>query len=265
MSKGLSEIYPGRGRRGTSSGWVTLLLLTTILMPGLSAADRPADAVVDVRNRAREASKSMRAGDVKLEAGDVAGACQDYTRTLELLPSWWLPHLALVRCGRLLGYPAKTLLDHAMFAADARPRIPATHLQLGLTLEELGRFDEAIAAYEAALVLRKDFFQARYRLGMLKRDSGEDIDAIRHLNAVITMYPGHIVALSTLATLHGKRGHVDAALATLQRLLTFSHHPRAVMGRIGRLLKNAGREQDLKRLREHWKKRFLPKTEELAP
>ena len=79
------------------------------------------------------------------------------------------------------------------------------------------------------------------------------------------MYPGHIVALSTLATLHGKRGHVDAALATLQRLLTFSHHPRAVMGRIGGLLKNAGREQDLKRLRGHWRKRFSPKNAELTP
>ena len=83
MSKGQPEIYTGRDWQRQPSLWVTLLFLASTLLPVLSAADRPKDVVVDVRNRAREASKSMRAGDVKLEAGDVAGACQDYTRTLE--------------------------------------------------------------------------------------------------------------------------------------------------------------------------------------
>ena len=224
-----------------------------------ASAKPPSDPVVEIKNRAREAAEQMREGDALLKAGDIAGACSAYAATLERLPSWWLPHLALVRCGRLLGRPASSLLHHARFAAEARPRIPATHLQLGLTLEELGQRDAAMAAYEAALKLRQDFFQARYRLGLLHREKGNSVDAIRHLNEVIKMYPGHMVALSLLAELHETKGHIDASLNTLKRMLLYSHHPRTVLSRIGRLLSHAGRSKELRDLKAEWRARFSRK------
>jgi tetratricopeptide (TPR) repeat protein len=253
MSKLNSQIAISFLKVVTPPKVAVLLLAISFVFSHPVAAEVPADSIVEVKNRARSAAEQMRAGDAKLKLGDISGACDAYARTLELLPSWWLPHLALVRCGRLLGHPSEKLLGHARFAAKARPKIPATHLQLGLTLEELGRRDDAIIAYEASLRLRPDFFQARYRLGLLYGEKGELVDAIRNLNEVIKMFPGHMVALSTLASLHERKGHVEAALNTLKHMLLHTHHPRVVLSRIGRLLSRAGRHQELKRIRAKWR------------
>ena len=215
------------------------------------------ESVAQVRNRAKAAAEAMRAGDTLLRGGHIAGACKAYRKTLDLLPSWWLPHLALVRCGRLLGESPASLLEHARYAARARPKIPATHLQLALTLEETGKTREAIDALKAALTLRPDFFEAGYRLGMLYAKHGKHTEAIQHLNDTIMAYPGHVVSLNTLAELHLRKGHVDAALSTLRQLLLHSHYPSQVMGRIGSVLRQHGRTAELSKLQSEWRRRFV--------
>ncbi len=214
------------------------------------------ESVTQVRSRAKSAAEAMRSGDELLRGGHIADACKAYRKSLDLLSSWWLPHLALVRCGRMLGESPAALLEHARYAARARPKIPATHLQLALTLEETGKAHEAIDALKAALTLRPDFFEASFRLGMLYAKHGKHTEAIQHLNNTILAYPGHVVSLNTLADLHLRKGHIDAALSTLRQLLLHSHYPRQIMGRIGNVLRQNGRIADLSKLRSEWHRRF---------
>ena len=217
--------------------------------PVKPSEDDVGSAVSKVLNRARAAAAQMKSADRLLESGNIASACNGYEATRRLLPSWWLPHLALVRCGRLLGVDSTALLEHATYAVKVRPKIPATHLQLAMTLEDLGRLDAAAAALEAALKLRPDFFQARYRLGLIRAQQGNNESAVHHLNQTLLAYPGHVVALHHLANLHEALGHVDAAANTLTQLLSVSLHPRTVYSRLVRLLARHKRKDELRRLK----------------
>ena len=49
--------------------------------------------------------------------------------------------------------------------------------QLGITLKELGKFDEAEASNRQAIALKPDYAEARYNLGTTLREVGRLDDA----------------------------------------------------------------------------------------
>jgi tetratricopeptide (TPR) repeat protein len=82
------------------------------------------------------------------------------------------------------------------------------HNNLGVALAGLGRIDEAIAEFSAALELNRGFGEARSNLAKIHmqlataatRSSHTD-DAVEHLAKVLKLEPGHAVARMTLAEL----------------------------------------------------------------
>eukprot|EP01043_Picozoa_sp_COSAG02_P062314 COSAG02_NODE_8566_length_2522_cov_2.058605_2_plen_493_part_00 len=61
----------------------------------------------------------------------------------------------------------------------------------GLTLQRLGRLDEALAAYNGALGLNPRFLYALYNKGLALRKMGRQAEAIESLRAAVDVSPGY--------------------------------------------------------------------------
>lgn len=223
----------------------------------------PPDPVEVHRNNVTRAMERMREGDTLLRQDDLKGACDAYQDTVKLLPTWWMPHLALVRCGRFVGMPLETLKEHAEFAARARPRLPITHYLLGLVLEEAGDEDQAVAAYETALRHNARRFEVRYRLGVLLARRGEHQRARAQLEYVLDVRPNHIVALSHLAGTYETLGLLAQAESALGRLTQRSRFPALALSRLVRFFTKHGMTKKAERAKKAWQSRFSPREDPL--
>jgi DNA-directed RNA polymerase subunit alpha len=104
---------------------------------------------------------------------------------------------------------------------------------LGRTLEDLGRYEEAMAAYEASLAANPHFRAARFRLGYLCDLRGDEARAIECYEACVKAYPRDHAAMLNLGMLYEERGYTDPAsyekaIECYRKVLEFNpNHARA--------------------------------------
>jgi predicted O-linked N-acetylglucosamine transferase (SPINDLY family) len=89
----------------------------------------------------------------------------------------------------------------------------ARHWREALRAHQAQNADAAIAAYRSVLELQPDFARARYLLGLLLRDRGDQIDAIAQLTLAVRAAPGFVDARAALANLLREAGRLDEAIA----------------------------------------------------
>lgn len=90
-----------------------------------------------------------------------------------------------------------------------RPRI---HLSLGNALAEVGRKDEAIAHYRAALKLQSDFAEAHLNLGITLGERGRIAEAEQEFHALLAQVPEHAEAHYNLGLALLQQQRTDAAV-----------------------------------------------------
>ena len=107
-------------------------------------------------------------------------------------------------------------------AIRLKPDMVEAHVNLGIVLKELGHLDEAIAAYQAAIRLRPDYADAHYNLGFGLALEGRLDEAIQSYRKAIDRDPECAAYQSQLLqTLHYHPSY-DAA-AIYQEHLRWSH------------------------------------------
>jgi len=144
--------------------------------PMAGRATRAADA----------AGPEMRARDwfelgLDLEAYAPAEARHAYERALTLDPDHADAHVNLGRLFHAGGEP-KVAESHYRAALEAGPHATAS-FDLGVALEDLGRIDDAVRAYEQAIELEPEQVDAHYNLARLLERRGDGQGAVRHLAA----------------------------------------------------------------------------------
>ncbi|HEX3917167.1 MAG TPA: sulfotransferase [Caulobacteraceae bacterium] len=90
---------------------------------------------------------------------------------------------------------------------------------LGLCLGRLGRPEEAVGRFEAALALRDDFAPAWFNLGGALEQLGETARAVNAYAKAAELAPGNALAWSNLAWLAARRGDRAAAESYARRAL----------------------------------------------
>lgn len=107
---------------------------------------------------------------------------------------------------------------------------------LGRVLEDLGRYEAAMAAYEAAMEANTHFRAARFRLGFLCDLRGDEAKAIECYEACVKLYARDQSALLNLGTIYEGKGYVDQscydkAVECYRKLLEINpNHARARLG-----------------------------------
>jgi len=148
-------------------------------------------------------------------AGKFAEARRLYQALLAQTPAH---AMALYRVGLLElqdGNPAAalSLLQQAAAAGADEPR---QRFVLGQAFQALGRWDEAIAAHEAALAAQADFAEAWSALGICRQMRRQFAQAATAYRQALALDPRNAGAMANLGTALREMGELEQAVASLQ-------------------------------------------------
>ena len=118
----------------------------------------------------------------------VSEAMTQYIMTLQLNPE---SDLACDDIAKLLDDQGKT--EAAAFycreAVQRKPGLRFAHVNFGIVLAKLGRFDEAMNEFSAAVRLDAAYAQPRFLMGQLLLQQGRDAEAVPHFRAALKLDP----------------------------------------------------------------------------
>jgi len=207
--------------------------IVTQLSAGLQLTVTPAAAA---RIHAREtwnfdAYRALTEGRLKLEtldADEIPRAIADFERALALDPAYALAHVGLAhaRFWRFQASRAKNRPDveeltasiaHARRAIEIDDDLAEAHSALAFFLASAERPVEAVTAGRRALVLEPGNWRHQFRLGIAAWGT-ERLDC---LDAVTVQFPQMAYAYFGIAMVHVARQEIPAAVAALDRGLSF--------------------------------------------
>ena len=156
-------------------------------------------------------------------------------------------------------------------AVKLSPQDPEAHNNLGNTLKELGRLDEAEASYNQALVLKLDKAEASYRqaialksefpeaysnLGITLQEAGKLKEADASYNQAIELSPGYAEAHSNLGNMLKELGRLEEAEASYNQAIALEPNLAEAHNNLGTTLQELGRLEEAK---ERWEQSLLLK------
>jgi len=114
--------------------------------------------------------------------------------------------------------------DFALWSdtAQASPRSALAHSNLGRSLDQIGRVDEAIAELQTALYLYPDYADAHYNLGIVLYRRGQIDQAMVHLQTALQVNPRMAQAHYNLGLCYSQKGRPDDEIAEYEKALAIN-------------------------------------------
>jgi tetratricopeptide (TPR) repeat protein len=131
-------------------------------------------------------------------------------------------------------------LGYYRAALALRPEAVAVHNSLGNTLNAKGQLDEAIAHYQDALRLDPEYALAHYNLGNALKAKGQLDEAIAHYQEALRLDPELAYAHNNLGLALYARGQLDQAIAHYQDALRLDPGLALAHNNLGWVLKAKG-------------------------
>jgi tetratricopeptide (TPR) repeat protein len=124
------------------------------------------------------------------------------------------------------------------------PEVLAAHANLGLVFDSLGRFDEAVAQFRAAVALAPGDRSLRTNLAMAYYQKGDLPNAIREFSSLLKDAPGDMQTATLLGNCYVRQGRPAQAVSLLTPLA--ASHPDDVSLQLtfGWALVRAGRTKE---------------------
>ncbi len=112
-------------------------------------------------------------------------------------------------------------------AVIMRPDYADAHYNLGVTYNTSGMYEEAIQAYKQAIKIKPDYTQAHYNLGVTYNTSGMYEEAIQAYKQAIKIKPDYTDAHYNLCVSYLKLEDIDSAFEEYKILKNFDHQKAA--------------------------------------
>ena len=100
-----------------------------------------------------------------------------------------------------------------------KPDYANAHYNLGVTLKELGRLDEALASYTQAIALKPDLAEAHSDLGNTLQELGRLDEAEASYTQAIALKPDYAEAMLNLSITQSYMNNLEAEIVSLQNVL----------------------------------------------
>jgi len=107
----------------------------------------------------------------------------------------------------------------ATAAGQADPNEAVQRNNLGASLLEQGKVDEAIAEFRKAVALDPKYTAAQLNLAYAYDGQGQIDEAMAQYQTVITLEPGNLFAQNNLGVLYDKQGRYEEAVAAFEQVL----------------------------------------------
>lgn len=122
------------------------------------------------------------------------------------------------------------------------------YFQVGSTLEQAGKSDEAVAYVKKALAIKPDFDEALNYLGYTYAERGENLAQAREMiEKAVRQQPDNAAFLDSLAWVLYRQGHPAEALSQIEKALKLMPDTDAtVEDHFGDILEAVGRHDDAK-------------------
>lgn len=186
-----------------------------------------------------EASSSVREGESKLAAGDVAAARVLFEQAIADNPADARAHLDLGLALEALGDAAGAEQAYRR-ATQADPQLAEAHNNLGALLREQGELPAAITAFQAALAVNPRSASAHANLALTYEDGGDAVGAEREYRAALEIEPSQAMVRANLGLLLLAIQRADDGKRELRLAANHAQGNRAALVAIGNGLRRAG-------------------------
>jgi protein O-mannosyl-transferase len=173
-----------------------------------------------------------------------------YRMTIAKNPQAWMAQNNL---GSLLRDDGRfeEAVAHFEAALRAKPDLHKTHNNLASCLRYLNRSQEALDHYRRALALAPDYPEAHNNLGSLLRELGDPMEAIRHLMRAVQLDPEYVDARNNLGIALRETGRLRAAIAQFEQAVRLEPKSAPIHLNLALSYSLAGRDDDaMRHLRE---------------
>jgi tetratricopeptide (TPR) repeat protein len=122
-----------------------------------------------------------------------------------------------------------------------KPDYAEAHSNLGVTLKELGRLDEAAASYKKAIALKPDYAEAHSNLGVTLKELGRLDEAAASFKKAIAVKPDYAEAHTNLGNTLKGLGKLDEAEASYAQAIALKPDHAVAHLNLGVTLQELGR------------------------
>ena len=149
-------------------------------------------------------------GRVFLEKGESQKAREVFEKGLEKPGAPATLYVRLTEAFRLLDQPNEALRT-TQLGLESMPNDPDLHIALGTVLDDLGRYDEAIIAFEAAMTDIEHSAKANLNLALVMEHSDQKEKAYDYLYKALELQPNYPQVLAELGALELDAWRLDSA------------------------------------------------------
>jgi tetratricopeptide (TPR) repeat protein len=220
---GLGLVAVGQGNWGVATGYFQ----TAAAMPG--GADNPA--------------AQFWLGEALLRQRDFVGATAAYNRAIALRENFPEAYLGLAQVQHAQGgqNPAQTALATVNSAIRLRPTYAEGLLFRGKMLQELGRTDEASAAYSASISADNRIAESHFRRGILELRASRYNAAVRDFREATQLQPNFPEAFYWLGRSYYAQGDNERALEAFRQAVALNGNYAEAVFYVGLVSEDLGR------------------------
>ena len=135
-------------------------------------------------------------------------------------------------------------IAHNERAIVLRPDYAPGYNNLGAALRAAGRLDEAVARYRQALEIKPDFASASYNLANALLEQGNSADSAATFRRAIEQNPKSVEAHNNLGIALANKGDVSGAIASFRNALAVDDRSVHAHRNLGNMLIDAGRRAE---------------------
>ncbi|MEL6929632.1 MAG: tetratricopeptide repeat protein, partial [Cyanobacteria bacterium J06600_6] len=166
----------------------------------------------------KSAPELIALADDKVKQQELAAAIDLYHRALKIEPNAWKTHRKLGRVYRQHGQ-LDLSLTYLQQSAAIQPQVGEIHSDIGLTLAQLGKWSEAIAAYTKGLEINPKQPWTYYKLAAVQEKQHDFASAAESLQQAIQYEQNNSLFYRNLAQVQQLRGNLDESIAAYRQAI----------------------------------------------
>jgi tetratricopeptide (TPR) repeat protein len=125
-----------------------------------------------------------------------------------------------------------------------KPDNADAYYNMGATLKEQGKLEEAIEAYNKAIAIKPDYVEAYSNMGIALQDQGKPEEAIVAYNKVLSIKPDYVEAYNNMGNALKDQGKPEEAIEAYNKAIALKPDYVEALNNMGNVFRDQGKSED---------------------